>query len=791
MADESLLVSAPHWDWSASNGSATAAQTAAAYTALTTGGRTSAFSAAVWNDILSKISAQRLDWGDTAWNEKIAKLADTKMSGGMGMTADKFNSAVINIPISNYVWPWEASLGRSAIKKGDRCYGMYFVYLTDGINHWIDLVPVPIDIVADFHTVSGMDSHVLKALHVLPAKPVSHKLKNVVTVNVPTGIPVCIESTAYQTGRAFMEFLYTMEVRIAHFMRYRPELGVTMYPTAHVIINNGMSLTTRASFSYNNALYLLFALRATLTQSGNVKSALSFPIRINTEIGSMTGKAALSASQLIDFAFNLDVTVGGEPWIREAFAEPMQVVLDVSVPIGSKVSYDDTNIIKTLLEAAASESIRVTSHNAEIARAVLKATLQSKIGVYGASPNIVKANSNIDFQSRLAVSLGVRSYLRGVLSYGFSTIPGVTVHRTDVVKTLLKGTVESGVKFRAQDALFVKALLEAVVSESIGIKKAPAQHAKAVSAFLAAVKTKVLTDKAQHVISDLLQLYKLKPGVSVKDSLPFIPIMLSKSALSGTTSIKPTGYVAAKVDGRYALRAKIHTMNGTHTGAAFTLSALIGAVAHVFDASHMGASLQNQLAMQTKAVVRKGVVFSSKMCGQYGSTGKSVLTKPTYFAPALSALSDHLTVKTTGTVAKLDPRRTKATLSAVSDGLSTATLAHFICLSANARSTYAGSGALTLREQLSISLHTAIEYSSFAALTDVSAEYVKFATETVYNAVLTFSTTPSVLVDGALSVIQTGTVNISIVGPTLATDLDDILASNLDNTLVTEIEFRL
>ena len=113
-----------HWDWGKSNGTATVDKTVATYNALTTGGLTSAFSASVWNDILSKISAQRIAWGDTAWNNKIAKLADSKMRAGKQMTAVKFNSAVLNIPISNYVWPWEKNLGRSEILKGDRCYGM-------------------------------------------------------------------------------------------------------------------------------------------------------------------------------------------------------------------------------------------------------------------------------------------------------------------------------------------------------------------------------------------------------------------------------------------------------------------------------------------------------------------------------------------------------------------------------------------------------------------------------------------------------------------------------------------
>lgn len=124
-----------YWDWTESNGTATAEQTEKAYTALTTNGPTSDFAAVVWNDLIDMISAQRAAWGSSEWDESILSMAGTKMSSGDTMTAARFNSAVANIwPITE--WPWAETLGRTAFLKGDRCNGSYFLDLAAALNRW-------------------------------------------------------------------------------------------------------------------------------------------------------------------------------------------------------------------------------------------------------------------------------------------------------------------------------------------------------------------------------------------------------------------------------------------------------------------------------------------------------------------------------------------------------------------------------------------------------------------------------------------------------------------------------
>lgn len=119
------------WDWTASNGSATAAQTKKAYTAITSKGAVSDFSYLVWNDLANKVNSVKAEAG-YSWNSKYLTLAYTKMtSSDKTLTADRFNSLRYNIGIHE-------STGLSDAYTGDAVYGWYFTALTDALNTWID-----------------------------------------------------------------------------------------------------------------------------------------------------------------------------------------------------------------------------------------------------------------------------------------------------------------------------------------------------------------------------------------------------------------------------------------------------------------------------------------------------------------------------------------------------------------------------------------------------------------------------------------------------------------------------
>lgn len=128
---DKILVSA--WSWSSSNGTASASQTKAAYTALTNNGSTSDFSYLVWNDMCSKVIEIENAAGLT-WNTKYASYADTKMSSSdKVLTATRFNSLRYNIGRSY-------STGINEVASGDTVYAWYFTTLARCMNEWIDQI---------------------------------------------------------------------------------------------------------------------------------------------------------------------------------------------------------------------------------------------------------------------------------------------------------------------------------------------------------------------------------------------------------------------------------------------------------------------------------------------------------------------------------------------------------------------------------------------------------------------------------------------------------------------------
>ncbi len=128
---DKLVVAA--WSWSSSNGTASASQTKAAYTALTNNGSTSDFSYLVWNDMCSKVIEIENAAGLT-WSTKYASYADTKMSSSdKVLTATRFNSLRYNIGRSY-------STGINEVASGDTVYAWYFTTLARCMNEWIDQI---------------------------------------------------------------------------------------------------------------------------------------------------------------------------------------------------------------------------------------------------------------------------------------------------------------------------------------------------------------------------------------------------------------------------------------------------------------------------------------------------------------------------------------------------------------------------------------------------------------------------------------------------------------------------
>ena len=159
---------------------ATAAQTQSAYQAITSGGRTSDFPAQVWNDLIDRIARVQREWGYTARLDNTHPgayvssidpeyrewpiLGDMLVKPGRSITAKKFNMAVEAIPIT-ITWPWEKELGRKEIKANDICKGSYFLSITNALNHWLTLVPLPVSLSDEFiHGMSGVTTQIPSVL---------------------------------------------------------------------------------------------------------------------------------------------------------------------------------------------------------------------------------------------------------------------------------------------------------------------------------------------------------------------------------------------------------------------------------------------------------------------------------------------------------------------------------------------------------------------------------------------------------------------------------------------------
>ena len=142
------------FDWTTSNGSATAEQTILGYQQLMNNGYTLLFSHLIWNDIVNKIK-DIYDIIGYDWDTTYATYEECVMSlpGHAVMTAAIFNSVADNIGrIRDVVYGWESTgdsgrLGRRIIygyathkNDADILYGWYIPELTAKLNLLIDIL---------------------------------------------------------------------------------------------------------------------------------------------------------------------------------------------------------------------------------------------------------------------------------------------------------------------------------------------------------------------------------------------------------------------------------------------------------------------------------------------------------------------------------------------------------------------------------------------------------------------------------------------------------------------------
>lgn len=118
------------WSWTASNGSASPAQTIAMYNAINGTRQLDGLSYLVWNDLCDKVNETAIASGD-AWLTNWGTLSATKMSSGnKSLTAQRFNALKNNVGARE-------STGIQDVGVDSPIYWEYFLTIATKLNTWI------------------------------------------------------------------------------------------------------------------------------------------------------------------------------------------------------------------------------------------------------------------------------------------------------------------------------------------------------------------------------------------------------------------------------------------------------------------------------------------------------------------------------------------------------------------------------------------------------------------------------------------------------------------------------
>lgn len=189
----SVPVNYPLWSWNKSNGSATDAQTVAAYESTTTRGYTADFSRHVWNDLVITLNKLLITAG-LEWDEKYTSFPDAQVHVPNGLlTARMFNSVRYNIENASFTaWTWEFDytqvgyVGRNDFygvadvgeERADIVYGWYIIELARKLNVLIEFLRGTADIaemsfIDNSESSCVVDFSVIKVIRLNPENELS------------------------------------------------------------------------------------------------------------------------------------------------------------------------------------------------------------------------------------------------------------------------------------------------------------------------------------------------------------------------------------------------------------------------------------------------------------------------------------------------------------------------------------------------------------------------------------------------------------------------------------------
>lgn len=426
------------WNWQASNGTATADATKAAYNALRHGGRTAVFTYPVWNDILNKISAQRRSWGDTAWltilvddpKNKYKKLdftlADTRMSRGAAMTANRFNAAVKNMPTIRE-WPWKAELGRTEIKSGDRCYGAYFIMLTDALNHWIDTIPIPLSFTVPMKVVTAAKPRLDLAIE-FAVDEIKIRSKGSALVHPDPSIRFGGIGRYYHSfAGTDVSLLIVADTGINVFYHVNYKVKAAADRSIRTVFNGAVKLDAAVKVGYGGCDFVVVNLPVKIPMTGILRTSGI------TELSGATD-FLVTTSMKFGFGHRKDIVAGlpmkwfCEPRIEELDSEPFaaedKAVLSITAPVvAPKGSRIRANLVSTygsavkagVLKIAGTKvnlplELSIATRPALLSWGAVRASLTDAINVSLSAVRAVGAHTGADLGDSIAIKFGVNAF---------------------------------------------------------------------------------------------------------------------------------------------------------------------------------------------------------------------------------------------------------------------------------------------------------------------------------------------------------------------------------------------
>lgn len=410
------------WDWSIGNINATAAQTQAAYAAITGNGPTRNFSVIVWNDIVNKIIEMRQYWGDTDWSIAGPTKSQTWMIPSEQMTAEIFNACVINMPMI-HPWPWEATLGRKLILPGDRCYGAYFIYLTDALNHWIeDLSPRYINPPCPFYINLGIsnDTVVRRALHTMSnmsihwtphMKLLRLRVKHVAASMNPR---LTINMKLPLFNVAAVEILLIGNIRTRNTM--------IAANAAHVMSAEEYVLTLNGKISFGDVVFVISPIDGTFTGSGTVALPGSLPIEVASEFELTQTPLGIWVARPRGISGSIDGDFLGTCYVIEP--DSILVASDMPIDFSSSLAFTFSDIIRLVANLAIdmTPTIKVIEAPADHIAAALSAELTSGLNFSETESLVASGDISDAFELMATMDRRLRTLIYpGPLTFALST----------------------------------------------------------------------------------------------------------------------------------------------------------------------------------------------------------------------------------------------------------------------------------------------------------------------------------------------------------------------------------